>query len=584
VTPAQGEKSSAKKKNPEPVELVDISFDELTPLEARQLIKDRDLTTSQTLCILAQKATLFHDPHKVAYAQVDGVTYSVNSHDFRLWLRGEYYRIMAKGPNDPAVKDAIGVIESHGIFKGPQLPVFVRLAEHGSKIYVDLADGGRAIEITPDGWQVIDNPPAKFLRRRGMLPLPLPARGGDISSLADFLNLPKDGGRAFRLIVSWLVAALRQCGPYPVLALTGAQGSAKTTLARILRLLIDPNSSPMRAEPKEVRDLMVSARNGWIVGLDNLTKLHPWLSDSICRLSTGGGFATRELYKNDDEVIFEATRPVILTAINSVASAHDLADRQIIIDLPAIEDRERQGEKNLWERFEAARPKLLGALLDGVAMALKQIDTISLPRLPRMADFALWAVAAEAAWGWEPGAFMAAYDANRADMVKMSSEGDPVAAAVVELMAERETWEGTPTELLAALEDYVTDTTKKSKYWPQAANSLTRRLKRAEVFLKARGIRYEHGENNKGSWFILFKEKTAIIATTAIIKENQQVTGGNNGGDIFWGGDTEKILPPPNVLNSLSSGDSGNSGNKIPTQNKEGEPKKQTAIFGGGEL
>ena len=273
VTPAEGEKSSAKKKNPEPVELADISFDGLTPLEARQLIKDLDLTTSQVLCILSQKATLFHDPHKVAYAQVDGVTYPVNSHDFRLWLRGEYYQIMAKGPNDPAVKDAIGVIESHGIFKGPEFPVFVRLAEQGGKIYVDLADGGRAIEITPDGWQVIDNPPVKFLRRRGMLPLPIPARGGDISSLADFLNLPKDGGRAFRLIVSWLVAALRQCGPYPVLALTGPQGSAKTTLARILRLLIDPNSSPMRAEPKEVRDLMVSARNGWTVCLDNLTKL-----------------------------------------------------------------------------------------------------------------------------------------------------------------------------------------------------------------------------------------------------------------------------------------------------------------------
>ena len=65
-------------------------------------------------------------------------------------------------------------------------------------------------------------------------------------------------------------------------------------------------------------------------------------------------------------------RPIILTAINTVASAHDLADRQILIDLPAIDDGKRKGEKNFWERFEAARSKLLGALLDGVAMALKK--------------------------------------------------------------------------------------------------------------------------------------------------------------------------------------------------------------------
>jgi hypothetical protein len=48
------------------------------------------------------------------------------------------------------------------------------------------------------------------------------------------------------------------------------------------------------------------------VALDNLSDIKPWLSDCLCRLSTGGGFSTRTLFENDEETIFNATRPVIL--------------------------------------------------------------------------------------------------------------------------------------------------------------------------------------------------------------------------------------------------------------------------------
>lgn len=371
------EKHDTRKKGIDPVNLADISFDGLSPCEARRLIEDLRLSASQVLCVIAKKADLFHDVNHTTYAHVDGATYPINSRDFGLWLRGEYYRIMAKGPNDPVIKDAVGVIESHAIFKGPELPVFVRIGEHEGIIYVDLADGGRAVEIAPDGWRVVENPPVKFLRRRGMLPLPLPERGGDISLLSDFLNLPDDGGQAFRLIVSWLAAALRPTGPYPILALTGPQGSAKSTAARVLRLLVDPSSAPLRGEPKDLVDLMISAQNSWIMCYDHLSKLPSWLSDGLCRLATGGGFSTRKLYTNGEEFLFEATRPVILTGINSVASSHDLADRQIIIDLPIIGDQDRKAEKSFWQRFEAARLKLLGALFDGVVVALRRIDSDS---------------------------------------------------------------------------------------------------------------------------------------------------------------------------------------------------------------
>ena len=60
---------------------------------------------------------------------------------------------------------------------------------------------------------------------------------------------------------------------------------------------------------------MIAATNGWVVALDNLSHLSTWLSDALCRLATGGGFSTRELYTHDEEKLFDAQRPVILNGI-----------------------------------------------------------------------------------------------------------------------------------------------------------------------------------------------------------------------------------------------------------------------------
>ena len=57
----------------------------------------------------------------------------------------------------------------------------------------------------------------------------------------------------------------RDRGPYPVLAISGEQGTAKSTLVAILRALIDPNASPLRALPREDRELFIQANNGWLL-------------------------------------------------------------------------------------------------------------------------------------------------------------------------------------------------------------------------------------------------------------------------------------------------------------------------------
>jgi hypothetical protein len=167
----------------------------------------------------------------------------------------------------------------------------------------------------------------------GMLPLPIPQPGGSIEQFALFLNLPSRND--FVLVVAWLLAALRPSGPYPLLAISGEQGSAKTVLSKMLRALVDPNGAPVRTLPREERDLFIAANNGHVLAFDNVSGLPPWLSDSLCRLASGGGLAVRQLYTDQDEVLFDAARPIILNGIEDIITRPDLADRAIFLTLPS---------------------------------------------------------------------------------------------------------------------------------------------------------------------------------------------------------------------------------------------------------
>jgi hypothetical protein len=286
---------------------------------------------------------------------------------------------------------------------------------------------------------VIGCPPVRFRRPAGLLPLPVPERGGSIEALNSFLNLtsPND----FVLIVAWLLAALRSCGPYPLLAICGEQGSAKTVLSKLLKALIDPNAAPVRALSREQRELMIAANNSYLLAFDNLSGLPDWLSDALCRLATGGSFAVRQLYTDDEEVLFEASRPILLNGIEDVISRPDLGDRAIFLTLAPIPERNRRPEAELWREFETARPLILGALLDAVVHGLRRIDHVQLGPLPRMADFALWAAACETAL-WPARTFARAYAVNRRAAIESIIEADPLATCVRTIMGERTTWAG----------------------------------------------------------------------------------------------------------------------------------------------
>jgi hypothetical protein len=197
----------------------------------------------------------------------------------------------------------------------------------------------------------------------------------------------------------------------------------------------------------------------------------------------------RQLYTDQDEVLFEATRPVILNGIEDIVARPDLADRAIFLTLEPIPEERRRPGAELWAAFEVERPRILGALLDAVVGGLKRLPETRLEGYPRMADFAHWVTAAEPAL-WRPGTFMTAYEGNRAEAVESVIDSDPIASSLRKFMVGREQWAGTATELLGELTGVAGERTTRSKEWP-GSNKLKGRLTRAAPLLRKVGIGIE---------------------------------------------------------------------------------------------
>ncbi len=255
--------------------------------------------------------------------------------------------------------------------------VHLRVAQQDGKLYLDLCDAAwRAVEIDAEGWRIVDRPAPRFRRSRGSQPLPEPQRGGSLDELRSFLNIDDDG---WVLIKAFLVSAMRPGLPCPILVAKGEQGAGKSTACRVISSLIDPRTSALRGAPREVRDLVAAARNSWLVCFDNLSHLPQDLADAACRLATGGGFGGRELYSDYDEAVFDATRPLVFNAIPDLgATRPDFLDRSLIIEFHDIKPAARRDERQFWREFEAARPRILGALLDAVALGLKRLPALAL--------------------------------------------------------------------------------------------------------------------------------------------------------------------------------------------------------------
>ena len=453
-------------------------------------------TQSQQLVELAATSELFHTSDRESFASFPvgnhREIWPLKSTACRNWLIHRFYQKTGKPPGSQALQDAISLLDAKAQFDSPERKAFTRVAAGSdNRIFIDLCNREwEAIEISCTGWRVVRDPPVRFRRPRSAEPLPIPTRNGSVSGLRRLINIGDDSN--WILLLSWIIAALRPVGPYPILIIQGEQGSAKSTAAKFVRRLIDPAKAPLRTPPRDERDLLIAANNSWVVAFDNLSGVPNWLSDALCRLATGGGFAARELYTNTEETILELTRPVILNGIDYVAARPDLADRAVILQLPRISDRARCDEADLASRYDNELPGLLGALCTSLSAALAELPRVKMSHKPRMADFAIWATAAEQSLGFPAGAFIDVYRDNRDDVIQDTLDSDPVSNALTHFLDSRGdhpiSWTGTAGQLLEQLTPLVNLETRASSTWPSSPRALATQLRRLTTCLRHANI------------------------------------------------------------------------------------------------
>jgi len=473
------------------------------------------VSAATRLVQLAEPLQFFHDSQGGCFAKlaIGGhiEIWPITSSKFRNWLAQEFYRKTGGATNRNTVNDALMILESKARFDSPVQETYLRIAPHDDGLLIDLCDAKwRALEITRNGCKVLNQSPVAFVRTPNMRALPEPGGAGALTPLWEMLNITASQRP---LVAGWLLNAFHPCGPYFVAVLAGEQGSSKSCAARILRTLVDPSEIPLRSPPRDERDLLVGSANNWVLALDNLSSLPPWLSDGLCRISTGGGHSARRLFTDGEEFSLSVKRPVILTGIEDVATRPDLAERSLQLELESIPDDRRVAERVLWQRLDQARPAIFTALVNGLVRAVRDLPDLKPDRLPRMADAAMWATAGETALGWERGTFINAYWKNLHEGAEASLDAHPVGLAIRALLTSQPEWSGEPAHLLADLNQRAGDDHRHSKAWPTTPRALSACLRRLAQALRRAGIEFEASKGKRRLIRLCSERKSSSFAS-----------------------------------------------------------------------
>ncbi|MGZ8258791.1 MAG: hypothetical protein ACXWTR_06405 [Methylotenera sp.] len=400
----------------------------------------QDSAAAELIDLVMSGGSLFYDSKAdKAFLSVDikdvEHTLAIGGKAFVNWLGFAYYtatkrgNLPGKSASEPAIKQACFALSGIAKHDGKEQRVHLRVADYNSGHYLFIGDEDlQVIEVLPTGWRITNDSPVKFWMPGSMQPLPIPNKNGDLSLLWEFVNIPEQDRL---LVLAWMLESFRAETPKPILALNGTQGSAKSSTQDKLRQLIDNNSVNLRSAPKTVEDVFVSAGCGWLVSYENLSHLTPAMQDAFCTLATGGGFASRKFYTNDEENVIDVKRPIICNSIPSVLTAQDVNDRAITLELPRIAYREESEINAAWE---IAKPVIFGGLLDLFAKTLALMPKVKLVNPSRMADFTRLGEAMAQALGHDSGIFDALYKGNRAEGISRALEASPVAVAVRELV------------------------------------------------------------------------------------------------------------------------------------------------------
>jgi energy-coupling factor transporter ATP-binding protein EcfA2 len=485
-----------------------------------------NMTQHDKLLKIAERADLFRTPSGRRFGKVkeNGTPHVYEIREsggqFRNWMVRKYRDRWGRGPGTTAISRTMTVMNATAAGEDtPERKIFTRVADPGDGIYFDLAGNDqRAVEITPGKWKITDSPSVDFWRSSGTGKLPEPTGDlGGIELLDGLLNLDREN---LVLFVSWLSATLQKQGPYPVLIPTGPAGSGKSTITKLVRLLIDPAGESGKAVAEDVResdDLYSIAQHRHVVALDNISKLKRWQSDALSVIATGGGIEKRKLFTDFELATIDTMNPIIMNGIEISGMGSDLLDRSILLEMEAPE--ERRGEGEFWSDVYDVRAEIIGAICTLAAGAVKRRSDVNLStdEMTRMADFAEWLKALtptlQQVDGLEDIDPLEIYQSNRETAGRGALEQDVFGSVLVEFLEDQQAetnglmWKGSAGDLLDALDQYADESATSSSNFPGSAVAIGKRMKRVKTTLEKVGISHEKQRSRSGRHHLFISEE-----------------------------------------------------------------------------
>lgn len=392
-------------------------------------------------------------------------------------FRVKYHKV----PPAQALTDALTVLE--GVAQdADEIPVHLRIGAHSDgSVWLDLGDHEeQAVRLSASSWRVARfDVPIRFRRTKLTGVLPTPESGGTLDELWQLLNVT-EADRP--LLLAWLIATLIAPDiPHPILALFGEQGTGKSSACKLLVSLVDPSPVLLRKPPRDPDGWVTAASGSLVVGLDNLSEVKDWFSDSLCRAVTGDGDVRRALYTDGGLAVFAFRRSVLINGIDLGALRGDLADRTIVVNLDRLGEDQRRTEAEMHERFQAAWPRILGALLTEACGVVTTLPSIRLARSPRMADFARILAAVDQRLGTQG---LDRYESQARTLAVDTLDGEPFIEAMRSALVDD--FEGSAADLMAAVTP-PDDSGRKPYGWPKGARAVTGLLRRHAPALRKEG-------------------------------------------------------------------------------------------------
>jgi len=440
----------------------------------------------------------------------------LGAREFKSWLVKRFYDAHGQAVATDAINAALNVLIGEAL-ESDRVKLSTRCGMDGEeRLIIDLANNDEEIVIVErGGWRIDKLAEPRFRRYSHMLPMKVATEGADIREFVRFWRL-KDATDDV-LLVGYIGHMFVPEIPKAINVAVGPKGSTKTSSQRAIRQLVDPSSVDDLTIGEKGKEFVQQLAHHYVPLFDNVWRLNPLQADDLCRAATGAGFSKRGLYTDEEDVIFQYMRAVLINGVNTPTQRGDFLDRTALFEYARVPKGERLEDAAVRTKVEDWLPRLRKTVLDALVLTLKLLDQVrtEIQELPRMADFAIWGEAFCRAVGYKPLEFYDRLMQKVEETSAIALENDVIAELLFKLFDDNagrqyltgeDEYQGTASTLLKVLQNLNEDL----KYvgpreLPASPESISRRLGELAADLEEVGIKIIRKKTTGGKRELIVK-------------------------------------------------------------------------------